>query len=256
MMFGNEPGGVAPMAAAERDCKRPSITPSSSWASSSGKPVKPTRTYHRLFRLSEKDVKMMVSITEWGKVSSVEVAASLMVGASDQLPAEKVIEDPSVLIGQYLTELIRITRRNLDINRVLLTGLEAIHRRIRPDCVLLAFPDAATPTSARPVPAWQWRQGRRLRRGSPGERIADCALSETAATPPVAGLAGLPGSFSTRANLHAILVAPLVVDGKSIGLCLVGREKATPFSEQEQSWIDAVMSQFSMAFERSRSRRD
>jgi len=32
-------------------------------------------------------------------------------------------------------------RRGPDINRVLLTALEALYRCVRPDCVLLAFPD-------------------------------------------------------------------------------------------------------------------
>lgn len=66
----------------------------------------------------------------------------------------------------------------------------------------------------------------------------------------------LTDSFLRRANLNAVLLTPIVVDRNSIGLCLVGRGKATPFSELEHLWIDAVVSHFSMAFERSRSKRD
>jgi GAF domain-containing protein len=166
----------------------------------------------------------------------------------------KVIEDPSVLIGQYLTELIRIIRHSPDINRVLLTGLEAIHRCVRPECALLAFPDAAK----------QRLQGRFLL-GSGGKADGFVADLQDDKSPIVRCLKSqqplqlhvrqdLPGSFMTRANLNAVLLAPIVVDRNSIGLCLIGREKATPFSEQEQLWIDAVVSHFATAFERSGSK--
>jgi hypothetical protein len=48
-----------------------------------------------------------------------------------------------------------------------------------------------------------------------------------------------------------VLLTPIVVDRNYIGLCLIGRENAMPFSEQEQLWIEAVVSHFSTAFERS-----
>jgi HD-like signal output (HDOD) protein len=254
MMFGNQPGGVAALAASERELQKVLHDSEFKLGEFISETCESDPNVNRLFRLSQKDVKMMVSIMEWGRVSSAEVAASLVVGASDELSGGKVIEDPSVLIGQYLTELIRIIRRRPDINRVLLTGLEAIHRCVRPECALLAFPDAAK----------QRLQGRFLL-GSGGKASGFVADLQDDKSPIVRCLKSqeplqlqarqdLPGSFLTRANLNAVLLAPIVVDKKSIGLCLIGREKATPFSEQEQLWIDAVVSHFSTAFERSGSK--
>ena len=256
MMFGNQPGGVAAMAASERELQKALQDSEFKLGEFIGQTCESDPNVNRLFRLSQKDVAMMVSIVEWGKVSSADVAASLVVGVSDALAEGKVIEEPSVLIGQYLAELIRIIRRAPDINRILLTGLEAIHRCIRPDCALLAFPDAAK----------HRLQGRFLlgSGGKAGEFVVDlqddkspfvrCLKSQQPLH--VHARQDLPDSFLTRANLNAVFLAPIVVDRNSIGLCLVGRDKATPFSEQEQLWIDAVMSHFSMAFERSRSKSD
>ena len=254
MMFGNQPGGGAALAASERELQKALRNSEFNLGEFISATCESDPNVNRLFRLSQKDVAMMVSIVEWGKVSSADVAASLVVGASDGLPDEKVIEDPAVLIGQYLTELIRLIRRGPDINRVLLTGLEAIHRCVRPECALLAFPDAAK----------QRLQGRFLL-GSGGKASEFAVDLRDDKSPIVRCLNSqqplqlharqdLPDSFLTRANLNAIFLAPIVVDRKPIGLCLVGREKPTPFSEQELSWIDAVMSHFSTAFERSGSK--
>jgi hypothetical protein len=254
MMFGNQPGGAAALATSERELQKALNNSEFKLGEFISETCESDPNVNRLFRLSRKDVKMMVSIAEWGKVSSAEVATSLLVGARDVLPGGKVSEDPSVLIGQYLTELIRIIRRRPDINRVLLTGLEAIHRCARPECALLAFLDAAK----------QQLQGQFLlgSGGKAGEFVADlqddkspivrCMKSQQPLQ--LQARQDLPGSFFTRANLNAVLLVPIVVDRKSIGLCLIGRERAAPFAEQEQLWSDAVVSLFSMAFERSGSK--
>ena len=256
MMFGNLPGGVAALAASELELQKTLNNSEFRLGEFISQTCESDPNVNRLFRLTPKDVNMMVSIMEWGKVSSADVAASLVAEASDELPGEHVIEDPAVLIGQYLTELIRIIRRGMDINRLLLTGLEAIHRCIRPKCALLAFPDASK----------QHLRGRFLlgSGGKAGEFVVDL---QDAKSPIVRCLKSqqpllmharqdMPDSFLTRANLSAVFLAPIVVDRNSIGLCLVGRDKATPFSEQEQLWIDAVTSHFSTGFERSRSKSD
>jgi len=254
MMFGNQPGGGAALAASERELQKALRNSEFNLGEFISATCESDPNVNRLFRLSQKDVKMMVSIVEWGKVSSAEVAASLVAGASDEPPGGKVIEDASVLIGQYLTELIRIIRRSPDVNRVLLTGLEAIHRCVRPECALLAFPDGAK----------QHLQGR-FPLGSGGKAGSFVADLRDEKSPIVRCLRSqqplqlhtrqdLSDSFFTRANINNVLLAPIVVDQVSIGLCLIGREKPTPFSEQERLWIDAVLSHFATAFERSGSK--
>ena len=256
MMFGNQPGGVAALATAERELQTVLHDAEFKLGEFIAQACESDPNVHRFFRLSPKDIGMMVRIAEWGKVNSAQMAASLMDGASGTLPDAKVIEDPTVLIGQYLTELIRIVHRGLDLNRVLLTGLEAIHRCVRPECALLAFPD----------PTKRCLQGRFLlgNGGKAGDFIADLQNSQS---PIVRCLKSqqplqlyarqdLPDSFFTRAHLDAVFLAPIVVDRNSIGLCVVGRDKPTPFSEQERLWIDAIASHFSAAFDRCRSKSD
>jgi hypothetical protein len=46
-----------------------------------------------------------------------------------------------------------------------------------------------------------------------------------------------------------------VVHDNAIGLCLLGRETPTPFSEQEEMWIDAIIGHVVTAFERRSVRR-
>lgn len=256
MMFGNQPGGAAALAAAERELQKALHNSEFKLGEFIGQACASDPNVTRFFRLSPKDVAMMVSIVEWGKVSSAEVAASLAVGTSDESPGEQMIADPSVLIGQYLTELIRLIRRRPDINRVLLTGLEAIYRCVRPECALLAFPDAAKSRL----------QGRFLlgSGGRAGEFVVElqdskspivrCLNSQQSAQ--LHARRDLPGSFLTRANLDAVFLAPIVVARNAIGLCVVGRSHATPFAETESLWIDAVVSHFSLAFERSKSKSD
>jgi GAF domain-containing protein len=53
-------------------------------------------------------------------------------------------------------------------------------------------------------------------------------------------------------NVDATLAVPVVVFGNAIGLCVVGRETGLAYSEQEREWVEAVIGQVSLAFERSR----
>jgi HD-like signal output (HDOD) protein len=254
MMFGNQSGGSTQLLAAERELQALLEDPGFKLGEFIGEACAADPNVLRFFRLSSKDVDMMVKIVEWGKVNPAEVASNLTFGPPDEAAPDKAVQDPAVLIGQYLTELMKAIRRGPDINRVLLTGLEAIYRCAQPACVLLAFPDAAK----------QRLQGRFLlgSGGKAGEFHADLQNE----TSPVArcwksqqplqasARRDLPESFLTRAGLDSVFLSPIVVGGNAIGLCVVARAAAVPFAEQEQAWIDTVVDHIATAFERSRAR--
>lgn len=166
------------------------------------------------------------------------------------------MEDATVLIGHYLTELMVSVRKGADINRILLTGLEAIYRCVRPTCALLMFLDGSK----------QNLQGRFylgpivLRPGEiqlsiqdSGGPVSRCMITKqpvhlTDADAPQIRVFG-PTVLATA------LLIPVVVLGNAVGLCLVGRDQARPFSEDERMWAEAVAGHIAVAFERNRAAR-
>jgi len=62
----------------------------------------------------------------------------------------------------------------------------------------------------------------------------------------------LPGSLLNRLKLDAGLLVPIVVSANAIGLCVLGRNIPTAFTQQEETWVEAVTGHLAVAFERSR----
>lgn len=206
----------------------------------------------RFFKLTPKDVEMMVRIVEWGKVSPAEVAKILTFGAANKELQETAREDPALVIGQILTDLTTCVRGGADINRVMLTAMEGIYRCVRPACVLVVFPNnisgylegrlflgtgVAISASDFRVPLRQ-----------DGSVVARCLSSGKAV--PASMASDLPQPLLKRLNLDFLLLVPIVAVGSGIGFYLVGRESAVPFSKQEEGWIEAIVEHVAMAFER------
>jgi HD-like signal output (HDOD) protein len=254
LMFGNEPGGAEALASAAHDIQgllndaKFEIGPFVA-ASCAADP-----NVQRFFGLAPKDVEMMVRIAEWGRANPAEVASGLTFGAQDPSAAAAAAPDPAVLIGHYLTELTIASRRGTDINRVLLTGLEAIYRCVKPDGALLSFLD----------PSKQRIVGRFFLGSASQVRITDYVVelrdrnspaAESMRTRLVAQTSvrrAMPHPFLIDLNLDAVFLVPIVARGDSIGLCVVGREAAVPFTEQERMWMEAVVGMVASAFERTR----
>jgi hypothetical protein len=204
----------------------------------------------RFFRLTSLDVERMLRAVERGEAKSEEVAASLTPSTACN-PGDKPPEPPAVLIGAYLTELTRLVRRNPDINRVLFTALEAVYRCVSPGVTLLAFPDG----SRRHV------EGRFLLglAGRAGDFTADLRDDFSAVTRSMktrqsgrcSGKTVLPGSWLAQAPLEGVFLAPIVVARSAVGICVVARDAALPFSEQEELWIEAVVANIALGFERA-----
>jgi HD-like signal output (HDOD) protein len=254
LMFGNEPGGATALAAAEHDIRgllndgefRIGAFVEASCAADPN--------VQRFFRLAPKDVEMMVRIAEWGKANPAEVASGLTFGAPEPSAADQAAADPAVLIGHYLTELTIAARRGTDINRVLLTGLEAIYRCVKPDGALLCFLDSAK----------QRLDGRFFMGSASHVRVTDYTVNlRDKNSPAVQSMRTklavqasvqrtMPDPFLTQLNFDSVFLLPIIARGDSIGLCVVGRETAVPFAEQERMWMEAIVGTVASAFERGR----
>lgn len=204
----------------------------------------------RFFRLSSPDVDRMLSQLERGKVNPGEVTSRFTSATKEGL-SEKPVEDPSALLASYLTELTKLVRGRPDVNRVLLTALEAIYRCVRPGLALLAFPDANRRRLegrfllGAGVKATDFVADLQDERST----IVRCLKSRQPLR--VSGPSELPGTLLAQERLGSAWLVPIVVARNSIGLCVVARDETTPITEQEELWIEAVVTYVALAFDRA-----
>jgi GAF domain-containing protein len=208
----------------------------------------------RFFKLTPRDVEMMVKIVQWGRVSAAQIAASLTLGSAQQ-QLDEPGEAPEIAIGNYLTEMMHLCRRGADVNHLLLMAQEAAFRCARPDNVILALLD-----SAQTVLRGRFHAGAHgkiapsivtvemARKDSP---LVQCLLSRTGWRGPVSpDVWGKELLVETRAR-HA-LIAPILAHDRPIGLQLLTRSEDDPFSKQEQAWLEAIAGSLGVGFERQR----
>jgi len=252
LLFGQTAGGAAALSSVERELRTTLKDPGFKLPQFIGDTCEADLNGARFFHLDRLAVDRMIKAVEGNRPSSgaeneqVRPAATPSVSQSDP--------DPSVLIGQYLTELMVSIRKGTDLNRILLTGLEAIHRSVRPSCTLLAFRDASK----------HGLQGRFHLAVSPAVRATDFHGDLRDTSSPIARCLSsqnpvqfsakrdMPDSWFTRMGLDSVYVAPLVVLDNPVGICLVCRDHSALFAEQEQAWIEAVAGHIVTAFERCR----
>lgn len=254
MMFGSAPGGTAAMEEVERELRQTLGLPEFSLSQFVVEACGEDTNVERYFKLLPKDLEMMVRIVEWGKVNPAQVAASLTYGAAREEMAGQPESDPALLIGQYLTDLAVGGHRDGDINRLLLTAMEALYRCLDAQCVLLAFSNPGT----------RQLEGRyHLGSGRTGRANEFCVDLRDPATPVSRCFEALalvrvsvqkewPQPFLVRGGIGHVILAPIAVAGSPIGLFVVGTENTMNFSRQEESWVEAVVEHVAMGFARRR----
>jgi GAF domain-containing protein len=254
MMFGNLPGGKTALAAVENELRTRFADPEFELDAFIGDTCNSDPNVARFFRLNPQDIEMMVKIVEWGKANAATVSSCLASGPGAPAFAALAAEDPGVVIGQCLTELTMSIRKGADINRVLLTSLEAVSRCLRPACAILAFFDAGRQSLVGRFFLSASAKGRATDFRVGAQETQSPFLRAIAARETVAISARREGVASVLKtwNVDATLAVPVVVFGNAIGLCVVGRETGLAYSEQEREWVEAVIGQVSLAFERSR----
>lgn len=253
MLFGNSAGGEAAMDAVQSRLRAALDMKHFALAEFIEKTCEEDSNVKRFFKLSAKDVEMMVKIVEWGKVDTAQLAATLTYGAATQEMQERE-QDPALIVGQYLAELVLNMRKTPDINRMLLTSLEAIYRCVRPETVLVAFINKET----------QRLEGRFIVGSSTGIHPRDFRLPLSDVQSPInqclknlqpitlAVSPELPMPIFKKMNLQIIRLAPILVGDNAVGVFILGRQKLEPFTGQETLWLDAIVTNVSMGFERAK----
>jgi HD-like signal output (HDOD) protein len=254
MVFGNAGGGEQRLAEAEK--RIAGLLGQGSF--SAGDLIRETaerdENMSRFFKLTPRDVEMMVKIVQWGRVSAAQIAASLTLGSAQQ-QLDEPGEAPEIAIGNYLTEMMKLCRRGADVNHLLLMAQEAAFRCARPDHVILALLDPAQTVlrgrfhaGAHGKIAPSVLTVEMVRRDSP---LVQCLLSRTGWRGPVSpDVWGKELLEETRAR-HAV-IAPILAHDKPIGLQLLTRSDDDPFSKQEQAWLEAIAGNLGVGFERQR----
>ncbi len=253
MMFGNVPGGAEALSKVEQELKVVLKNHAFQLAEFVDDTCAADQNVVRFFQLNRKDVEMMVKIAEWGKVNPAQVADTLAFGAAAKELEQVSREDPALIMSHYLTELVLSIRRGADINRILLTAMEAIYRCVRPSCVIAAFLDATKSKLEGRFylgPSTQVQPGdfRADLQDEPSP-ITRCLRQHIVTRAFVRSEIPLP--FLLTLKLDYALFSPIVVNGNAIGLCLLGREGAGAFGEQEELWIEAITGHIALAFERT-----
>lgn len=254
MVFGNARGGEQELTQAERRIAGLLGRDSFSASDLIRETSEQDQNISRFFKLTPRDVEMMVKIVQWGRVNTAQVAASLTLGSAQQ-QLDEAGEAPEIAIGNYLTEMMHLCRRGSDINHLLLMAQEAAFRCARPDHVILALLD----------PGQTLLRGR-LHAGAHGKLtpslvtvemsrrdspLVQCLLSRNAWRGPTSPTSwGKELLQETRAR-HA-LVAPIVAHDRSIGLQLLTRSEDEPFTKREQAWMEAIAGNLGVGFERQR----
>lgn len=252
MLFGNMPGGAHPVSEMQQNLRKLLRDEKFSVEDFATTICDEDQNLTRFFKISAKDVGMMVKITEWGRANAAQIALDLTYGSGIEA-IEKKDPPPQIQIGTFMTELALCARRRTDINGVLLLAQEALYKCIQPDFLFTTFVDQATATlrgrlyvgadlaiHARDfVVDLKQREGlipMQLRRGQAGRFQADRLRL------------GLPDTLRNLRVQHTLFV-PIVICGKALGAYVLGRGHAQAFSDEELDWVEAVETHVALAFE-------
>jgi HD-like signal output (HDOD) protein len=254
VLFGNSPGGETKFAEMEKDLGKLMDVESFSAGDFIHEASDRDDNIQRFFKLNAKDVEMMVKIAQWGRVSTAQIAASLTLGSA-QSELDEGGEAPEISIGNYLTEMVTLSRRGEDINHLLLLAQEAAFRCLRPSHVILALLDTSQTTLRGRFSAGAKGKVQpsdltvvMSRKDSP---IVQCMQARASRRCEVKG-EGWDSQLIEATQARFVLMAPIVAHDRAIGLHFLARTDEPAFSKQEQSWCEAILGNLAFAFERHR----
>jgi len=254
MLFGNTRGGEAVVAQSEKLIAELLGDVTFSASQFVQTVSQKDENIQRFFKLSPKDLEMMFRIAQWGRVNTAQIAASLTLGSAQE-ELDEGGESPEQAIGNYLTELICLSRRGADINHLLLLAQEASFRCLRPTHIVTALLDTTQtllrgrfhagaqgklPPSILNVPM--------TRADSP---IVRCMMGRV----PQRADASAPGwelSLLKEMPFRFALMVPIVAHDRALGMQFLARSEEPAFSKQETTWCEAIVGCLGYAFERPR----
>jgi len=199
---------------------------------------------------------MMVKALEWGKGNPAQIAGKIAFG--DALSEEEKHDDPDLLIGQFLTDLMIACRKNSEINQILMLAQEILYRCLIGTEVFTAFFNKektmmigrfyAGKNSL--VKAQDFKVGMKCMNSPIVESIKNKDTIHWNYTETTLQLPQL----QKRLHFKVALFSPLIVLSKVIGMYFVARTSDIPFLEKEIAWFEQIVMLVERAFEKSQKR--
>ena len=210
----------------------------------------------RFFHMGKDDVDMMVKALEWGKGNPAQIAGKVAFG--DALSEEEKHDDPDLLIGQFLTDLMIACRKNSEINQILMLAQEILYRCLTGTEVFTAFFNKektmmigrfyAGKDSL--VKAQDFKAGMKSMNSPIVESIKNKDTIHWNYTETTLQLPQL------QKHLHfkVAIFSPIIVLSQVIGMYFVARTSDIPFLEKEIAWFEQIVMLVGRAFEKSQKR--
>jgi HD-like signal output (HDOD) protein len=208
----------------------------------------------RFFNLEKDDVDMMVKALEWGKGNPAQIAGNVTFG--DALTEEEKPEDPDVLIGQFLTDLMIACRKNTEINQVLMLAQEALYRCLIGTEIFTAFFN-----QAKTIMTGRFYAGKDTLLKAEDFKIS----MENNNSPIVTSINNkktevfdlTKGSFQVpllknRSHYKFAMISPIVTMDLVVGAYFIARANDISFSEKEIAWFEQIVIYVGQAFENSK----
>lgn len=204
----------------------------------------------RFFHMEKDDVDMMVKALEWGKGNPAQIAGKVTFG--DALSEEEEHDDPDLLIGQFLTDLMISCRNASEINQILMLAQEALYRCLIGTEVFTAFFNKEKTMII----------GRFYAGKDSIVNAQDFKVSMERVTSPI--VKAIKNKETTcwnynKTNLQlphlqkhlkfkTAIFSPIIALNKAIGMYFVGRTADIPFSEKEIAWFEQIAMYVGQAF--------
>lgn len=207
----------------------------------------------RFFHMEKDDVDMMVKALEWGKGNPAQMAGKVVFG--DALTEEEEPEDPDVLIGQFLTDLMIGCRKGTEINQMLMLAQEALYRCLIGTEIFTAFFNRTKTLMIGKLYAGKDSLVKAqdfnismIHNNSPivksinNKETAQWNYTETSLQ-----------LIHLQKHMHSkvAMFSPIIAKRQVIGMYFIARAANIPFSEKEIAWFEQIVIFMGQAFDNS-----
>ncbi len=211
----------------------------------------------RVFHMEKDDVDMMVKALEWGKGNPAQIAGNVAFG--DTLSEEVKHDDPDLIIGQFLTDLMIACRKDGELNQILMLAQEALYRCLIGTEVFTAF---FSKTKTMMI-------GRFYAGNNSLVKAQDFKVDMKHINSPIVKSIKNMGStqwnyaetplqlprLQNHLHIKTAMFSPITALHKVIGIYFVARTTDIPFSEKEIVWFEQIVILVGQAFEVSQKRK-
>jgi hypothetical protein len=251
MLFGNKLGGEKAMKETEIRIKKELAMDEFDISDFIKDVCEQDANISRFFHLEKDDVDMMVKALEWGKGNPAQIAGKVTFG--DALNKEEEQDDPDVLIGQFLTELMIACRKNSEINQILMLAQEALYRCLIGTEVFTAFfnkektmiigrfyAGKESQVKAQDFKVSMDRVHSPIVKTIKNKETTHWNYKETTLQLPL---------LQKHLDFKTAIFSPIIALNKAIGIYFVARTADIPFLEKEIAWFEQIVSYVGQAFE-------